>query len=93
MKKVLMLAAIADDLLAAMRWESAAAAPRQLEIFPELTKEQQAVVDVIRDHGEIHINALADALQLPVYKLMSVLVELDCQNIIVTLPGCRYSLA
>ena len=51
------------------------------------------MVDVIRDHGEIHINALADALQLPIYKLMSVLVELDCQNIIVTLPGCRYSLA
>ena len=82
----------ADDLLAAMRWEPAAAAPRQLELFPELTKEQQAVVDVIRDRGEIHINALADALQLPIYKLMSVLVELDCQNIIATLPGCRYTL-
>ena len=80
----------ADDLLAAMRWEGAAA-PQQLDIFPELTKEQQAVVNVIRDHGEIHINTLADALQLPVYKLMSVLVELDCKNIIATLPGCRYS--
>ena len=82
----------ADDLLAAMRWEAAGKVPQQLEIFPQLTKEQQAVVDVIRDHGEIHINALADALQLPVYKLMSVLVELDCQNIIATLPGCRYAL-
>ncbi len=82
----------ADDLLAAMRWEPAAAVPRQLELFPELTREQQAVVDVIRDRGEIHINALADALQLPIYKLMSVLVELDCQNIIATLPGCRYTL-
>ena len=83
----------ADDLLAAMRWEAAAAAPQQLDLFPELTKEQQSVVDVIRDHGEIHINTLADALQLPVYKLMSVLVELDCKNIIATLPGCRYTLA
>ena len=40
----------------------------------------------------VQLNALADALSLPVYKLMSVLVELDCQNIIATLPGCRYTI-
>ena len=83
----------ADDLLAAMRWEGTARTPQQLEIFPELTTEQEAVVDAIKHHGEIHLNALADTLQLPVYKLMSTLVELDCMNIIITLPGCRYTLA
>ena len=87
------LIASADDLLAAMRWDTTAVAPQQLDLFPELTKEQQAVVDVIRDRGEIHINSLADALHQPVYKLMSVLVELDCKNVIATLPGCRYTLA
>ena len=83
----------ADDLLAAMRWEGTARTPQQLEIFPELTTEQEAVVDAIKHNGEIHLNALADTLQLPVYKLMSTLVELDCMNIIITLPGCRYTLA
>ena len=83
----------ADDLLAAMRWEGASARqPQQLALFPDLSKEEQAVVDVIRDHGEIHLNALADVLQQPVYKLMSTLVELDCRKVIVTLPGCRYTL-
>ena len=82
----------ADDLLAAMRWESARQQPQQLDLFPDLTRDEQAVVDVIRDRGEIHLNALADALQLPVYKLMSVLVELDCKNVIATLPGCRYTI-
>ncbi len=82
----------ADDLMAAMRWESIAQQPQQLDLFPELTKEEEAVVAAIRDCGEIHINALADALKLPVYKLMSTLVELDCKNIIATLPGCRYTL-
>ncbi|MBQ9555849.1 MAG: DNA-processing protein DprA [Muribaculaceae bacterium] len=81
----------ADDLMAAMRWESASQQPRQLDLFPDLTKEEQAVVDAIRNHGEIHLNALADALGLPVYKLMSTLVELDCKNVIATLPGCRYT--
>ena len=82
----------ADDLLSAMRWESAVRQPQQLNLFPELTKEEQAVVDVIRDNGEIHLNTLADKLHTPVYKLMSILVELDCKNVITTLPGCRYSL-
>ena len=82
----------ADDLLAAMRWEGVKQTPQQLDLFPDLTKEQQAVVDVIRRSGEIHLNALADAMHLPVYKLMSILVELDCQNVITTLPGCRYTL-
>ena len=82
----------ADDLMAAMRWEGVGKEPQQLDLFPQLTKEEQAVVDVIRDRGEIHLNTLADALQLPVYKLMSTLVELDCKNVIATLPGCRYTL-
>lgn len=86
------LIASADDLMAAMRWESAQPAPQQLELFPELTQEEQAVVDVIRNHGEIHLNMLADVLHTPVYKLMSILVELDCKNVIATLPGCRYTL-
>ena len=77
--------------MAAMRWESAKPAPQQLDLFPQLTREEQAVVDVIRDHGEIHLNSLADILKVPVYKLMSTLVELDCKNIIATLPGCRYT--
>lgn len=81
----------ADDLLAAMRWEAAKPTPQQLELFPTLTKEEQAVVDAIRNHGEIHLNTLADELQQPVYKLMSTLVELDCKRIITTLPGCRYT--
>jgi len=82
----------ADDLLAAMRWESVATAPVQLDLFPDLTAEEQAVVDFIRDRGEVHLNTLAEALRVPVYKLMSVLVELDCKRVIATLPGCRYTL-
>ena len=82
----------ADDLMAAMRWEGVGYEPQQLELFPALTKEEQAVVDVIRNHGEVHLNTLADILQQPVYKLMSVLVELDCKRVIATLPGCRYAI-
>lgn len=83
----------ADDIIEAMRWDALAkSAAKQQELFPSLTAEEQTVVDKLRDKGETHINDLAADLQIPVYRLMSTLVELDCRGIIATLPGCRYAL-
>lgn len=87
-----MLITCANDIVDAMRWESAKTMPIQTEIFPALTKEEQKVLEAIRDKGDIHINELATQLGMPIYKLMGTLVELDCKGVIVTLPGCRYSL-
>ena len=82
----------AADLIAAMNWDQGRKEQhaQQLEVFPELNDEEQAVVDVLKQKGDVHINDLANALQLPIYRLMSTLVELDCRGIILTLPGCRY---
>ncbi len=83
----------AADVLQAMRWETAApaTAPVQGQLFPTLSATEQAVVDTLREHGDIHINQLAEALQQPVYRLMGTLVDLDCRGLVVTLPGCRYA--
>lgn len=84
----------ADDLIEAMNWDQGRKSQnaKQLELFTELNNEEQAVVDVLKQQGDIHINTLATALQLPIYRLMSTLVELDCRGVILTLPGCRYCL-
>ena len=62
------------------------------ELFPDLSADEQAVVDTLRQHGSMHINQLAEALRQPVYRLMGTLVDLDCRGVIATLPGCRYTL-
>ena len=84
----------AEDLLKAMRWESKLVPEQahELELFPELTAEQQKVVDILRKQGDLHINDLAGLMALPIYRLMATLVELDTKGVIATLPGCRYSL-
>ena len=84
----------AEDLLKAMRWESKIVPEKvtELELFPQLTAEQQKVVDLLRKQGDLHINDLAGLMALPVYRLMATLVELDTKGIIATLPGCRYTL-
>lgn len=86
----------ADDLIEAMRWGDGSAGskkPRELELFPQFTPEEQAIVDAISKAGDIHINALTAQLGMPVYKVMSTLVELDCRGIVLSKPGCIYSIA
>jgi len=84
----------AEDLLKAMRWESKLVTPeaKELELFPQLTAEQQKVVDILRKQGDLHINDLAGLMALPIYRLMATLVELDTMGVIKSLPGCRYTL-
>ncbi len=84
----------AEDLLKAMRWESKIIPSRakELELFPQLTGEQQKVVDILRKQGDQHINDLSGLMAMPIYRLMATLVELDTKGVIVSLPGCRYSL-
>ena len=84
----------ATDLVNAMRWESkkVPVAARELELFPVLDAQQQMIVDTLRNCGDMHINDLAGKVSLPIYRLMASLVELDTKGVVVTLPGCRYTL-
>ena len=81
----------ADDLLKAMNWQSVAPKQVELELFPKLSAEEQIIVDTIRNMGDAHINSITQQLGMPVYKVMSALVELECRGIVASLPGCRYT--
>lgn len=85
----------ADDLIKEMRWEPkarAVATPTQGELFPQLTAEEQRVIDLLREQGELHVNDIAAAMSLPIYRTLAVLVTLDTRGLLHTLPGSRYSL-
>lgn len=84
-----------DDLMKAMRWEMIGdeTTPRQRSIFPELTAEEQPVVDYLRANSDVHINTLAASLKIPVAELMGLLVELEFKGIVIASPGNRYSSA
>lgn len=88
-----MLITCAADVVQAMRWQARepVTSAVQATLFPELTKEEATIMSAIRTHENIHINDLANEVQIPIYKLMGALVELDCRGLIVTLPGCRYA--
>jgi len=82
----------ATQLIEAMRWDAMAIAPSsQPTLFPLLSDDEQRIVDVLKDRGEMHINDIATTLGTPVYRLLGELVELECRNVVASLPGCRYS--
>ncbi len=90
-----MLVTSANDIVEALRWESRTSnrPTRQLDIFPTLTEEEQKVVNIIKQTGDIHINTITEKLNIPVYRVMSTLMQLDFKGIIISMPGCRYTMA
>ena len=85
----------ADDLIGEMRWEPkkrVVTEPTQREIFPQLTADEQRLIDLLRERGELHVNDISTALSLPIYRTLAILVSLDTRGLLHTLPGSRYSL-
>ncbi|RLZ10435.1 DNA-processing protein DprA [Faecalibacter macacae] len=65
----------------------------QLEMFVELTVEEQKIVDFLDQNGKTHIDALSISLDLLTYELMPVLLDLELKNILQPLPGKYFELS
>lgn len=89
------LVACCDDMMKAMRWEMIGdeTAPRQRTLFPDITPEEQPVVDYLKSNSDVHINTLASVLGIPIAKLMSLLIDLEFKGAVFAAPGNRYSSA
>ena len=85
----------ADDLIDSMGWsvKEEHHEAKELELFPQLNEEEQQIVDIIKDLGDVHINTITEKSGIPIYRIMSTLVDLDCRGIVLAKPGCRYCLA
>lgn len=86
----------AADLLKEMNWTSSEPqakgkkAPRQLSLT--LTNEEQAVYTLLTDRPELAIDELAHSTSMNVSSLAATLLEMEMNNLIVSLPGKRYKL-
>ena len=84
----------AEDLVAAMGWTAVENhnKPGQLALFPDLTHEEALVYDILKKHGEAHVNVISQDAQMPVYKMLSILVNLEYKSVVRALPGSRYAI-
>ena len=86
----------AEELVKAMNWDApqktlAAAVQRQL--FPDLSADEQLVVDLLQKHEEgLQINLLVVESNIAINRLTGILFELEMKGIIRTLAGGMYRL-
>ncbi len=88
----------AEDIVDALGWQNSAtlaeARLRGIErtLFPELTQEEQMVVDALRDNGDSQSNALAIHTGLPIGTIVSLLFSLEMKGVVTPVPGNTFHL-
>jgi DNA processing protein len=90
LRQTAQMATRTQHILEAMGWE--AATNRQLRIFPDLTADEQALVDLLQQSGKMELDPLSYALELPVYQVLNTLLALELKDVVQTLPGRVYQL-
>jgi DNA processing protein len=82
-----------EDLEYFMGWESGKSEKTvQPALFVELTPDEEKVVDLIRQSGELFIDQVSSELKLPVSRVSAMLLNLEFKNVLVALPGKMYRL-
>jgi len=86
----------ADDIAAVAGWDkkkdSEALSARQQELFYALTDKEKQVVDAIQEAEEIGVDQLSYLLKIGNSELAALLLNLEFQGVVRSLPGKRYVL-
>jgi DNA processing protein len=83
----------AADIVYIMGWEQKKNnAPIQKQLFVELNKEEEVVVNVIKEKTSITIDDLCLICKMPMSKVSGLLLTLEFSGIVKSLPGKMYRL-
>jgi len=83
----------AEDLSDLMNWYSEENQTIiQKKLFPQLSKEELGITEVLGSSEGIHIDELQLKTEIPNSKLAALLLSLELDGIVKTLPGKRYRL-
>lgn len=85
----------AGDLMEMMNWQPETEQKRviQRKLFESLDANERKVIDFIKTDKEIHIDELSLKTGMPDSKMASVLLSLELDGLVRSLPGKRYRLA
>lgn len=74
----------ADDLVKALNWDitSKKEQPKQKLLFVELSEEEQKVTTFLQENGKSYLDDIALQCGIPVYKLATILFNLEMKNLV-----------
>ncbi len=88
----------AHDFVQAMGWQGAAQLQQaksegiERTLFPELSPEEQTVVSVLHEVGDLQLNTLSVKTNTPIGKLTALLFQLEMKGVVRPLAGGCYHL-
>lgn len=85
----------AEDFVEAMGWCTAGRIKLeavQRTLFPNLTSEEERIVQLLSTHGDLHINTLVVKADIPINRMSTLLFELEMRGVIKALAGGSYHL-
>lgn len=81
------------DFISWMNWDTKnERVSIQKSIFPNLTKEEQFILDIIQRKKEISLDVLSLKTEMNSSKLSGLLLKLELEGIVQQLPGMRYKI-
>ncbi|WKZ65395.1 MAG: DNA-processing protein DprA [Flavobacteriales bacterium] len=88
-----MLITSAKDVVTLMEWlPKKRKAPVQAALFPDLLPDEQALVDIIKAKGKVHIDELCLESRMGQGKVAGILLNLEFSGVVRALPGKAYAL-
>lgn len=93
-----MLITNADDFVNAMGWNDDATLQAAMgngierQLFPNLSEDEQTIVDLLRKTNDLQINILSVKAALPINKLTALLFQLEMKGVVKPLAGGMYHL-
>ena len=85
----------ANDVVKMLNWDiqqSKIATPLQQQLFVSLNETEQKVYDFLQQKGKQLLDVIALECDIPVYKLSSLLLEMELKGVIKPLPGKLFAI-
>lgn len=81
------------DVILMMQWQPESKKPaKQRKLFVELTPDQEKIVEILKENEETHIDDIAIKSGFTGSKIAAVLLNLEFEGIVSSLPGKMYRL-
>lgn len=80
----------ADDLVEAMQWHVKPVEGQQNTLQVEISPVEESILDYLRQRGEGSINTMCVELNIPINKIMTLLVDMEFKNLLIPYPGGKY---
>lgn len=84
------LAECPDDIEILLNWKSEKKQPVQRTLFSEMDETEKTVFEYVLSQGEPTIDAICRSLEMPVYKLSAILLQMEFKGILKCFPGNIY---